>query len=168
MTLSDISQNRLATVAPILRDIVYGVADQFPLVVVCGHRTKEAQDEACRLGRSKTPWPTSKHNTNPSVAVDLAPLKDGAIDWNDSALFRDLANRMLFAAKAKGVDIRWGGDWDRDGKTRSDGDADERFVDLPHFELAAAGYTHSRINDEYTDLRISDAGRARSPAVLPP
>jgi len=133
--LSDVSLARLATVAQPLRDIVSTVSDQFPLMVVCGHRTKEAQDEACRLGRSKVEWPKSKHNTNPSIAVDLAPLKDGAIDWNDTALFRELANRMMFTAKARGVDLRWGGDWDGDGKTRSDGDRDERFVDLPHFEL---------------------------------
>jgi hypothetical protein len=29
-----------------------------------------------------------------------------------------------------GIAIRWGGDWDQDGFV-----ADERFLDMPHFEL---------------------------------
>ncbi len=133
--LSETSLRRLATVAQPLRDLVRDVAAEMPLVVVCGHRTRAEQDEACRLGRSKTPWPTSRHNTLPSVAVDLAPLKNGAIDWSDTALFGAMARLILATAKARGVDLRWGGDWDGDGRTRSDGDMDEKFVDLPHFEM---------------------------------
>ncbi len=133
--LSAVSERRLATVAEPLRELVYLVAKDTPVMVVCGHRTQADQDAAVRAGKSKTPWPRSKHNANPSRAVDLAPLKNGAIDWNDKPAFRNIANRMLFHAKARGIDIRWGGDWDRDGKTRSEGDSDERFVDLPHYEL---------------------------------
>lgn len=133
--LSQVSLKRLSTCVQVLQDIVKDVAATTPLMVVCGHRGQLEQDEAVRLGRSKTPWPKSKHNTIPSIAVDLAPLKDGAIDWNDTAAFRALGRKVIDAAKAKGVDLRWGGDWDGDGKTRFDGDMDERFVDLPHFEL---------------------------------
>lgn len=134
-TLSAVSERRLATVAEPLQGIVRAVAAEFPTMVVCGHRTQAEQDEAFRLKRSKLSWPRSKHNSNPSRAVDLAPLKNGAIDWNDKEGFRELARRMFFHAKARGVDIRWGGDWDRDGQTRDDSDPDERFVDLPHYEL---------------------------------
>lgn len=127
--LSAVSERRLATVAEPLRGIVYAVAADFPTMVVCGHRGQLEQDEAVRLKRSKTPWPKSKHNSNPSRAVDLAPLKDGAIDWNDREGFRELARRMFFHAKARGVDIRWGGDFNMDGLEN------DRFIDMPHFEL---------------------------------
>jgi peptidoglycan L-alanyl-D-glutamate endopeptidase CwlK len=118
-----------------IQRLVKDAAEDFPMMVICGHRTEAEQSVACRTGKSKAPWPTSRHNSLPSEAVDLAPLKNGTIDWNDTALFRDLANHVLAVAKARGVSIRWGGDWDGDGLTRGDGDKDERFVDLPHFEL---------------------------------
>lgn len=135
MTLSAVSERRLATCDQRLQKIVRAVAETHGLMVVCGHRTQAEQDEAVRLKRSKTPWPTSKHNSLPSVAVDLAPLKNGTIDWNDTQAFIQLARAVLEEAEAQGVKLRWGGDWDGDGKTRSEGDRDERFVDLPHFEL---------------------------------
>jgi peptidoglycan L-alanyl-D-glutamate endopeptidase CwlK len=127
--LSAVSERRLSTVAEPLRSIVYAVAADFPTMVVCGHRTQADQEEAFRLKRSKLSWPRSKHNSNPSRAVDLAPLKNGAIDWNDREAFRELARRMFFHAKARGVDIRWGGDFNMDGLEN------DRFIDMPHFEL---------------------------------
>ncbi|KQM92241.1 endolysin [Sphingomonas sp. Leaf22] len=72
----------------------------------------------------------SKHYPRPdgySHAVDLAPFP---IDWNDLKRFDRVAALMLDAAKAEGVAIRWGADWDRDGKPRERGETDS-----PHFEL---------------------------------
>ncbi len=61
-------------------------------------------------------------------AVDLAPWP---IDWSDVARFDALAALMFRAASIEGVAIRWGADWDRDGKARERGESDS-----PHFELA--------------------------------
>jgi peptidoglycan L-alanyl-D-glutamate endopeptidase CwlK len=61
-------------------------------------------------------------------AVDLAPFP---IDWNDLARFDAQAKLVLAAAKVEGVAIRWGADWDADGKPREKGETDS-----PHFELA--------------------------------
>ena len=61
-------------------------------------------------------------------AVDLAPFP---IDWSNTARFDALANLMLRAASIEGVAIRWGADWDHDGKPRERGESDS-----PHFELA--------------------------------
>jgi hypothetical protein len=136
--LSKVSEQRLDTVDARLRAVVEAVAAQMPIMVVCGHRTRAEQDDVVRRGLSKTPWPRSKHNSMPSMAVDLAPLKGGRIDWTDTPAFVAMARAVRAAAAAQGVEVRWGGDWDRDGKTRADGDRDERFVDLPHFELVEA------------------------------
>lgn len=74
----------------------------------------------------------SNHFRNPRTgfghAVDLAPFP---IDWNDSARFDRLAGLMFRAASIEGVKIRWGADWDQDGKPRERGESDS-----PHFELA--------------------------------
>lgn len=77
----------------------------FDFVVLCGHRDKEAQDKACAEGRSKNPWPTSKHNATPSLAVDVAPWP---IDWNDIAAFKMLSAHIQVTADRLGIKIRRG------------------------------------------------------------
>jgi len=85
-------------------------------------------------GEAKVTWLanplSSKHVPKAdgfSHAVDLAPFP---IDWTDLARFDRLAALMIAAAKAEKVAIRWGADWDRDGKPRERGETDS-----PHFEL---------------------------------
>lgn len=60
-------------------------------------------------------------------AVDLVPYP---VDWNDLAKFHAIADAMFAAARELGVTIRWGADWDQDGKRREKGESDS-----PHFEL---------------------------------
>ncbi|MBK0062402.1 MULTISPECIES: M15 family metallopeptidase [unclassified Acinetobacter] len=68
----------------------------------------------------------SKHVTG--QAVDLVPYP---VDWNDLSKFDAVAKAMFAAAKELNVKIRWGADWDNDGKYREKGE-----YDSPHFELA--------------------------------
>lgn len=66
-------------------------------------------------------------------AVDLAPYP---IDWEGPTRFPkfdEISRAMFEAATELGVKIRWGADWDRDGKPRERGESDS-----PHFELVAA------------------------------
>jgi peptidoglycan L-alanyl-D-glutamate endopeptidase CwlK len=60
-------------------------------------------------------------------AVDILPAP---YDWKDTAPFDAVADAMFAAAKELGVRIRWGADWDRDGKPRERGETDS-----PHWEL---------------------------------
>ena len=60
-------------------------------------------------------------------AVDLVPYP---VDWNDLKKFDAIAQAMLQAAKELGVPVRWGADWDGDGKPRERGESDS-----PHFEI---------------------------------
>lgn len=99
--------------------------------VVCGHRSHEAQAVAFRDGKSRLPPGSSKHNSIPSDAVDLAPWFPGdGIRWNDVEAFCLMAGIIKGVAAAQGVRIRWGGDWDGDNDR-----ADQTFDDLGHFEI---------------------------------
>lgn len=68
-------------------------------------------------------------------AVDFCPFIGGTLAWNNTAAFIAIALHIKAKAKALGIPVRWGADWDNDGITKAQGDKDETFVDLPHFEL---------------------------------
>jgi peptidoglycan L-alanyl-D-glutamate endopeptidase CwlK len=99
----------------------------FDHTIVTGHRSEREQEEMFRLGRSKLLWPNSRHNTMPAEAVDAAPYP---IDWKDRERFSYFAGVVLGIAQSQGLQLTWGGDWDRDWQLR-----DNTFDDLLHFEL---------------------------------
>lgn len=96
--------------------------------VIEGVRTKARQQQLFKQGATKTM--NSRHLTG--HAVDIAPYP---LDWQDVSAFGELAKAMFAAATQLNIPIRWGGDWNRNG--RSD---DEPFYDGPHFELLRAVY----------------------------
>lgn len=118
--LSAKSKERLATCDPRLQQLVNAIATTRWVVVICGHRGKAEQDAAVAAGNSKTPFPTSKHNSLPSKAVDLAP--SAPINWADIAAFKELGRQVKEKAVELKLNIRWGGDF-------------KSFKDFPHFEL---------------------------------
>ncbi len=122
---------------PRLQEVVHAASEIMDLSVLCSIRTQQEQDEAFANKKSKLKWPNSKHNLKPgqthSKAVDIIPYYAdglGSYDWNDHLAFARLAGVMFAVAKSKGVKLRWGGDFDRDGRSK-----DETFLDLPHFEI---------------------------------
>ena len=127
------SKRELATCHPALRAILYRTIDVFNFRVVEGHRTQKRQNRLYKQGKSQLKWPESSHNTNPSMAADLAPWP---IDWQKTDRFYLMAGHVLMAAhelRREGeIDyaVRWGGNWD--GDTKLD---DQQFDDIPHFEL---------------------------------
>lgn len=132
------SRNRLQGVHPTLIKVVelaiQSTAQDFS--VLEGVRSKLRQHELYAQGRT-APGPivtwtlNSNHFRNAKTgfghAVDLIPYP---LDWNDLAKFDAIAKAMFEAADYLGVAIRWGADWDRDGKPRERGETDS-----PHFEL---------------------------------
>ncbi len=128
MKFSQASQGRLDTCDKRLQDLFEAViAAGHDCTIIEGHRTKERQDEAFRTGKSKLQWPNSKHNKIPSMAVDVMPYP---IDWSDRKRLEAFA-AIVFATAAKlGIAVRWGGDWNMNGKSN-----DERFFDGPHWEI---------------------------------
>lgn len=99
--------------------------------VIEGVRSREKQAENVRKGVSQTM--NSRHLTG--HAVDIAPLVNGQIPWNDKSYFNKQAQLMLACAEELGIAIRWGGDWNENGDWK-----DEKFYDGPHFELRRQQY----------------------------
>lgn len=117
----------LATCHPHLQSLCNLVIVHYDFKVLWGHREERVQNEFYREKRSKKKFPCSKHNFNPSLAVDIAPYP---IDWNDIRRFDILAGRIMECADEISINIRWGGDWDSDDDVN-----DQTFNDLGHFEL---------------------------------
>lgn len=121
------SRERLATCHPDLQRVLNRAIKLYDFTILDGHRPKERQQEVFERGLSKVQWPNSRHNKQPSHAVDVAPWP---IDWDDLNSFYFLAGVIHAMAADEGVVLRWGGDWDRDYKFD-----DQKFNDLPHFEI---------------------------------
>lgn len=110
-----------------LVDLFTEVAKVWDIQVIEGMRSRGRQDQLVKEGKSQTPWPKSKHNKNPSMAVDVAP---SPVDWSDRERFTLFAGYVLGVAKCRGFKIRWGGDWNQDTRVK-----DNKFDDLVHFEV---------------------------------
>ena len=121
------SLDNLVTAHADLQRLFNEVIKHYDCSIICGHRSQEEQDKAVHEGRSKEAWPNSKHNSEPSMAVDVAPYP---IDWNDVKRFYHFAGFVKATALYLGIEIRWGGDWDSDNDFK-----DQIFNDLVHFEL---------------------------------
>jgi len=121
------SSDRLETCRVDLQSVCVRVIRTYDFSVLEGFRSDERQEELFRQGKSKLHAGESKHNNDPSLAVDIVPFP---IDWNDTARFYLLAGFMFQAAADLNVNLRWGGDWDRDWIH-----TDQTFFDLPHFEI---------------------------------
>ncbi|WP_448216272.1 M15 family metallopeptidase [Endozoicomonas sp. 2B-B] len=126
-SFSKTSKARLETCHPDLQRLMNKVVERFDCSIICGHRGKEEQEKAFREGKSQARFGQSKHNTIPSIAVDVAPYP---IDWEDREYFAHFAGYVRAVADDLGIKIRWGGDWNMDNRS-----SDETFSDMPHFEL---------------------------------
>lgn len=134
-TLNKSSIEKLSTVNMRLQVIVTAAASALSdskifFIVTQGLRTKEQQAELYAQGRTKpgkiVTWTLSSNHLS-GLAVDLAPMIDGKLNWDEDGklgAWPIIATAMKNAAIDRGEIITWGGDWE--GKKR----------DRPHFELA--------------------------------
>lgn len=72
-----------------------------------GLRSRERQAMLVRTGKSRTM--NSKHLIG--EAVDIWPLRDGAVPWNDLDVWYDMAVDMRAASLDTGVRLVWGARW---------------------------------------------------------
>ena len=85
---------------------------------------------------SRGQWPDSKHNTDPSIAVDIGPyIKDlpGHIPWSNKMIWKSLYSLMMEVSDDLDIPLRSGIDWNGDG-VFVDIDPTESFWDAPHYE----------------------------------
>jgi len=130
---SETSLNRLETCHLDLQVLFKEVVKTFDCVVICGHRGETAQNKAFNDGFSKVQYPNSKHNTVPSMAVDVIPYP---IDWKDLERMKffagyvlGMAQELLNTGKISHKVIS-GLDWDADTELK-----DTTFKDHPHYQL---------------------------------
>ena len=136
-SLSQRSLNNLKGVHPKLVAVVTRALELTTedFIVIEGVRTQARQDELWAQGRTK-PGPVvtwtkdaSSHGIGTDGfghAVDICPFP---VDWNDLKKFDAIAEAMFAAAEEQGVRIRWGGEWNMNGKARERGESHS-----PHFE----------------------------------
>jgi hypothetical protein len=125
------SQSRLGTCDKRLQEICEEAIKIYDFTVLEGYRSLESQKVLYDLGFSKVK--EGSHNTKPSKAVDVQPYPVPKNDWRDEKHIRRfyfLAGIILTIAHQKNIEIRWGGDWDRDYNYM-----DNDFDDLFHFEI---------------------------------
>jgi peptidoglycan L-alanyl-D-glutamate endopeptidase CwlK len=132
------SKRRLDTCHQDIQKIWHELSKLINCSVFCGHRKEAAQNKAFLDGLSQLQWPDSKHNSLPSTAIDSGPYfpEIRNTDWKDYKAFARFAgfveviSLQLYAVGETTHLVRWGGDWDMDGRT-----TDQTFNDLVHFEL---------------------------------
>jgi peptidoglycan L-alanyl-D-glutamate endopeptidase CwlK len=131
---SKISKLRLSGCHPDLQRLMNEAIKEYDFAVICGYRSQQEQDKAFADGKSKLKYPNSKHNLQPSMAVDIAPVKYTEnrtvwIDWQDIQSFLDLHDVVQVCAAKLGIEYIWGGDWDGNPLTRN------KFNDYVHYQL---------------------------------
>jgi len=109
----------------VLQRLMRRVIERTDFSVICGFRGQKEQDKAYSDGRSKLKFPHSKHNTSPSLAVDIVPFP---VDFQDIERFKELAAivKEEWAAMPDEQKLRYrlehGGDW-------------KAFSDWPHWQI---------------------------------
>jgi peptidoglycan L-alanyl-D-glutamate endopeptidase CwlK len=126
------SRNNLSSCHIELQNLFNEVIKYYDCSVLCGTRSKLDQDKAFREGRSRLKFPESKHNTSPSMAVDVVPYfsTHPHVRWNDTDKFYEFTGFVQGVAAMLEIDIICGSNWDMDDELH-----DQTLFDLPHFEL---------------------------------
>lgn len=131
---SKISEQRKSTCHVDLQKILDFAINYIDISIYCGERDEEAQNAAYRDKRSELKYPESRHNTSPSMAVDIAPypINDGnKIRFAYFGGFIMGIANILYSEGDITHRIRWGGSWNGDIKTKDV----ELDWDPYHFEL---------------------------------
>jgi len=130
------SLEKLNTCHPNLIFLMNEVIKYYDFTVLCGTRSDSEQNQLYKDGKSKKKAGESKHNQNPSLAIDIAPWFNKAphIDWEAIPDFAYLQGFIHATAIRLGVGIRLGSRWDH-SKIR-----ENSFKDYVHIELIPDKY----------------------------
>lgn len=145
------SRRNQETLHPDLIELTNRVIKHIDISIIGGYRSPEEQDKLYHQGMTKLKGGDSKHNSDPSEAVDIAPyIRHEGIPWDRHEQFYYMAGIVFAhwkimtkerATEQPGTLLRWGGNWGN--RVRHDikdvdpvmGKGTQSFMDLPHFEL---------------------------------
>jgi len=158
---SEKSLGFLQTCHPDLQKLFEEVIKSRDCTITEGYRSDEKQEELFKAGKSKVKAGVSKHNKNPSLAIDVYPYPVSIV-MLDSFDTKEWDKFYHFVGYVKGVadtlynqkkmqhKIRCGADWDGDNCFK-----DQTFNDLPHFELLEETKQDLTVkNDKLVDLIV--------------
>ena len=126
-SFSDASKKHLVTCDNRLQAVFFKVIKHYDCRVLEGYRSNERQEELFFEGKTKLRAGQSKHNRNPSIAIDVVPYP---VDWKDFHRFYHFVGYVLATGHGLGVNLRCGADWNQNLNFK-----DQNFHDMPHFEL---------------------------------
>lgn len=131
---SDESFTKLSTCHPDLQALFFEIIKYIDCTIIEGHRTEARQEEDFAKGATKLHYPFGKHDSQPSMAVDVTPYPVNLDDNNMSLWFGGYVQGIAQKLKEEGKmehSVRWGGSWDGLGKL----DTACQLHDSVHFEL---------------------------------
>lgn len=108
------------------------LAEVADISITQGHRGEERQN-ALYPRFTKLRWPHGKHNKLPSEAVDFVPYPRPSRTQTLWAALAYVAGNAVQIGRQRGLDVRWGGDWNQNGDV-----TDQDFYDLFHLEVRRA------------------------------
>ena len=145
---SKTSKALLATCHQDIQKVMNEAIKRIDFKVLYGHRTPAEQLALFKKGRKfdNGAWVKvgktvtdkdgtirkSKHNYNPSLAIDIIPYPFQG--WNNLDQFHTLHKVIRDVANELGIKLTWGADWDNDGDIR-----EHSLQDYPHYEIRTTG-----------------------------
>lgn len=127
------SFSKLSTCHIDLQALFFEVIKSFDCIVVTGHRNQLDQEAAYKAGNTQLHYPYGKHNSIPSMAVDVYPVPLNYHDIHTMLYFGGYVMGIAWKLKDEGKithSIKYGADWNQDKKLIATG-----FVDAGHFEI---------------------------------
>jgi len=109
------SKDRLETCHPLIQDWLNEIIKWRDCTVAWGHRGEKDQNEMFAKGLSRCKYPESKHNSDPSLAVDVYPYALGRMINGDVEGDEVLIDRFIGFAQAvaaiRGIPIKSASEW---------------------------------------------------------
>tara|TARA_Y100000310_G_scaffold323344_1_gene383538 strand:+ start:561 stop:971 length:411 start_codon:yes stop_codon:yes gene_type:complete len=113
-----VSQGRLNTCHPSLKELFVEAIHYRDIAILCGHRPEAEQNKAFADGYSTYAWADSDHNVLPSRAIDACPWPEPRpiygfagtpiIQLTDAFEFGGF---ILGLAATRSLKLVWGGHW---------------------------------------------------------
>ncbi|MBS3777306.1 MAG: hypothetical protein KGY70_19085 [Bacteroidales bacterium] len=131
---SDLSKQRMEGVSETLKAVMYEALKNSPvdfgIAWKGGKRDAEEQNELFQDGASLKDGYNQKSKHQEGKAIDVLPYVKGEYTTEEKYYYI-LIGVIMTTANHMEINIRNGGDWDKDGEYVTD----HNFIDLPHFEL---------------------------------